>query len=320
MSVRTVDPIVHKAAWLYYVHGMRQEEVAERLDISRASVAAYLKKAREIGVVNISTSTELFSADFHARRIEDRFGLESVWVVPQGHGELDSESQISVLAAGVFLELVKKGDRVAVAWGKTVYQIADVMPFADLRGVTVIQLCGNLGAPYSYRPDQCTMEIARRLNAKGINIYAPLVLSSEGLAESLKREPVIRDQLASISDCTLALFSAGGVDDDSHIVQCGALTRSALRALRAKGAAGVIAGQFIDRNGAALDCAYNRQLISADLAAIRAIPKRLVVVGQDNKIRPLQAALAGGLATHLVLTYSLAERLLADVGQAESGR
>ncbi len=218
----------------------------------------------------------------------------------------------------MFLELVGKDDRVAVAWGKTVYQIADVMPFADLRGVTVVQLCGNLGAPYSYRPDECTMEIARRLNAKGINFYAPLVLSSEELANSLKREPVIQDQLAAISDCTLALFSAGGVDDDSHIVQCGALTRDKLQALRDQGAAGVIAGRLIDSSGNALDCAYNRQLISADLAAIRAIPRRLLVVVQDNKIGPLKAALAGGMATHLVLTHSLAERLLA--GPETSGR
>jgi DNA-binding transcriptional regulator LsrR (DeoR family) len=164
------------------------------------------------------------------------------------------------------------------------------------------------------------MEIARRLNAKGINIYAPLVLSSEGLAETLKREPVIREQLASISDCTLALFSAGSIDDGSHIVECGALSREELRRLRGKGAAGVIAGQLIDRNGDALDCAYNRQLISADLSAIRTIPKRLVVVGQDNKIGPLLATLAGGLTTHLVLTHSLAERLLADGGQAAPGR
>lgn len=315
---RSVEPIVHKAAWLYYTHGLRQEEVAERLDISRASVAAYLKKAREVGVVNISTSTELFSADSLARRIEDRYGLQSVWVTPQGPGEIEAESQIPVLGASVFLELVRKDDRVAVAWGKTVYQIADVMPFADLRGVTVVQSCGNLGAPYSYRPDECTMEIARRLNAKGINLYAPLVLSTEDLAGQLKREPVIREQLSGIYDCTLALFSVGSIDGDSHIVECGALTRGELRALREKGAAGVIAGQLIDGAGQMLDCAYNRKLISADLDAIRAIPQRLMVVGQDNKLGPLQAALAGGLATHLVVTHSLAEKLLADAPDAPS--
>ena len=311
MAIRHSDQIVHKAAWLYYSHGLRQDEVAQQLGISRASVATYLKRARETGIVSISTSTQLFGEELLARQVEDTYGLRSVWIVPDGDKALDPGIEMPVLAASVFLELVEKGDQIAVAWGRTVYQIADVMSFADLQGVTVVQLCGNLGAPYSYRPDQCTMEIARRLNAKGINLYAPLVLSSERLASELRREPVVSEQLAAISSCNLALFSVGGIDDDSHIVECGALARKELKALRAEGAAGVIAGQLIDGVGEVLDCAYNRRLISADLASIRAIGKRLVVVLQAQKFGPLMAALAGGLATHLIITRSMAERLLA---------
>jgi len=313
---RSSDQIVHKAAWLYYSHSLRQDEVAQRLGISRASVATYLKRARETGIVSITTSTQLFRDDFLARRMEDAFGLEAVWIVPDGKEAIDPQAEMPVLAASVFLELIEKGDSIAVAWGKTVYQIADVLPFADLQGATVVQMCGNLGAPYSYRPDQCTMEIARRLNAKGINLYAPLVLSSERLAGELKLEPVVQDQLAGISACDLALFSVGGIDDDSHIVECGALTKKELKALRRQGAAGVIAGQLIDAAGEVLDCAYNRRLISADLASIRAIPRRLMVVQQDQKFGPLSAALAGGLATHLVVTHSMAARLLAAADAA----
>lgn len=311
MAVRHSEQIVHKAAWLYYSHGLRQDEVAQQLGISRASVAMYLKRARETGIVSITTSTQLFGEELLARRIEDAFGLQSVWIVPDGGQALDPEVEMPVLAASVFLELVEKGNRIAVAWGKTVYQIADVMPFADLQDVTVMQLCGNLGAPYSYRPDECTMEIARRLNARGVNLYAPLVLSSERLAAELKLEPVVQEQLAEIPSCDLALFSVGGINDDSHIVECGALTAKELKALRAEGAAGVIAGQLIDGGGEVLDCAYNRRLISADLASIRAITKRLVVVQQAQKFGPLMAAIAGGLATHLIITHSMAERMLA---------
>ncbi|MGE0500308.1 MAG: sugar-binding transcriptional regulator [Rhizobiaceae bacterium] len=316
MALRPSERIIHKAAWLYYSHGLRQDEVARRLGISRATVAMYLKRARETGIVSISTSTQLFGDDARARQLEDLLGLESVWIAPSGGDARDPGSETPTLAASVFLELAKKGDRIGVAWGKTVYQIADVMSFADLQGVTVIQLCGNLGGPYSYRPDQCTMEIARRLNAKGINIYAPLVLSSERLARELRGEPMLRDQLAGIADCTLALFSVGSILDDSHIVECGALPRNELRALRTRGAAGVIAGQLIDAGGQLLDCDYNRRLISADLASIRSIPRRLLVVQQDNKIEPLMAALEGGFATHLVLTDSLARKLLARMGVA----
>jgi len=310
MPIRPADQIMHKAAWLYYTHGLRQDEVARHLDISRASVAMYLRRARENGVVTISTSTQLFAEDVLARELEDAIGLKGVWIVPDDRQAMDPASEMPVVAAAVFLELINKGDRIGVAWGRTVYHIADVMPNADLQGVTVVQLCGNLGAPYNYRPDQCTTEIARRLNAEGINIYAPLVLSSEELATALRNEPVIREQLASISDCNLVLYSVGGCESDSHLVRCGALTEEEMQALAEAGAGGVIAGQVIDRNGQRMECTHNRRCISADLSSIRSIPKRMMVVEEDAKFEPLVSALNGGFVSHLVVTASMARRLL----------
>ncbi|TPL73478.1 sugar-binding transcriptional regulator [Mesorhizobium sp. B2-3-15] len=314
MAIRPAEQLIHKAAWLYYAHGLRQDEVANQLNISRASVAMYLRKARETGIVNISTSTQLFTDDVMARRLEDALKLDAVWIAPENAYLADPSTDIAVLAASVFLELVGKGDRIGVAWGRTIYTIADIMSYADLQDVTVVQLCGNLGAPYSYRPDQCTMEIARRLNAKGLNFYAPLVLSTEELAQGLRAEPVIRDQLAGISDCDLALYSIGAVDADSHLVKCGALTAAEMAALRREGAAGVIAGQIIDARGELLDCSYNRRVISAGLASLRVIGKRLMVVQEDSKFEPLLAAIAGGLCTHLVVGAHMAQRLLDHAG------
>lgn len=310
MPIRPADQIIHKAAWLYYTHGLRQDEVARELDISRASVAMYLRKARETGIVSIAASTQLFSEDVLARRLEDALGLNTVWVVPEAAS--GPENEVALVAASAFLEQVRRGDRIGVAWGRTVYAIADVMPFADLQDVVVVQLCGNLGAPYSYRPDECTMEIARRLNAKGLNFYAPLVLSTEKLAEELRNEPVIREQLAGITDCSLALYSVGTVDEESHVVKCGALTADELAALRAEGAAGVIAGQIIDSDGNALDCSYNRRVISADLKSLKSIAKRMMVVHEDAKLEALNAALRGGFVTHLVVAATLAGKLLSQ--------
>jgi DNA-binding transcriptional regulator LsrR (DeoR family) len=309
--MRSTDQIMHKAAWLYYMHGLRQDEVAKQLNISRASIATYLRRAREIGIVNISTSTQLFSDDVLARKLEDALSLETVWIVPEDRLAIDPAAEMPVVAAAVFLELINKGDRIGVAWGRTVYHLADVMPYADLQGVTVVQLCGNLGAPYNYRPDQCTTEIARRLNAEGINLYAPLVLSSEQLATDLRNEPVIREQLASIADCQLVLYSVGGIESDSHLVRCGALTPDEMKGLGEAGAGGVIAGQVIDHQGRWLDCPHNRRCISADLDVVRSIPKRMMVVEEDSKFEPLVAAIKGGFVSHLVVTHSMATRLLA---------
>ena len=316
MPIRTTEQIIHKAAWLYYSHGLRQDEVAQKLNISRASVATYLRRAREMGIVTISTSSQLFTDDVLARELEDAAGIASVWIVPEDRSALDPATEMPVVAASVFQSLIRKGDRVGVAWGRTVYHIADVMPFADLQDVTVVQLCGNLGAPYSYRPDQCTTEIARRLNAQGINLYAPLVLSSERLAEELRGEPVIREQLATIADCQLALYSVGGIEADSHLVKCGALSPEDMRRMGEEGAVGVIAGQLIDRDGQWMDCAHNRRCISADLDSIRKIEKRLMVVQEDEKFEPLVAAIRGGFASHMIVTTSMAKRLLKQWNKA----
>lgn len=308
--MRSSEQIVHKAAWLYYTHGLRQDEVAKQLGISRASVATYLKRARESGIVNIKTSAERFHSDVLARRLEDMLDLKSVWVVPEGGHALDVEAEIPVVAANALLEHITTGSKIGVAWGKTVYHIADVMPFADLQGVTIMQLCGNLGTPYSYRPDQCTMEIARHLNAEGINIYAPLVLSTVELADALRREPVIEDQLAGISDCDVVLYSVGACGDDSHIVRCGALTPREMGQLRKIGAEGVIAGQIIDAEGRRMVCEYNDRVISADLDIIRQVPIRMMVVQETIKLEALIAALRGRLASHFITTQTLAEALL----------
>jgi DNA-binding transcriptional regulator LsrR (DeoR family) len=320
LAIRQADQIIHKAAWLYYAHGLRQDEVARELDISRASVATYLRKARETGMVTIATSAQRFAEHVAARQIEDIYGLEAVWVVPPATHVPEPSTEVPIVGANVFLSMIEPGFRVGVAWGRTVYTIADLMPHADLQSVTVVQLCGNLGSPYAYRPDECTMEIARRLNAKGVNFYAPLVLSTERLAAELREEAVIREQFARISQCDVALFSVGSIDADSHVVRCGALEIDELDSLRDIGAAGVIAGRIIDQDGRSLDCAYNRRIIAAGLDSLRAIPRRLAVVQEENKLEPLCAAIKGGLCTHLVVSMALAERLLASSDPALRAR
>lgn len=309
--MRASDQIIHKAAWLYYTHNMRQEEVAKALNISRASVAAYLRRAREAGVVSISASTRLYREETLARRLEDGLGLRGVWIVPDGGGAMSAEANIPFVAANAFLSLIGPTSRIGVAWGRTIYHVADAMDVADLQDVTVTQICGNLGAPYTYRPDQCTIEIARRLNARPINLYAPLVLSTEDLARGLRAERVVADQLAGIAECDIALFSVGSVEPDSHIVACGALSAGKLARMRAEeGAVGVIGGQLIDKAGRWIDCSYNRRLISVDLDTIRRIPKRFVVVAEAGKFEALAAAIRGGFVSHLVAPAEMGEKLL----------
>src|SRR3954462_13673990 len=75
------DPIVW-AAWLYYEERMTQEEVADRLGVSRASVVNFLQEARDRGVVTIAVASEHLQSVKVSRELCKRFELASCVVIP----------------------------------------------------------------------------------------------------------------------------------------------------------------------------------------------------------------------------------------------
>src|SRR5690242_21531356 len=64
------DPIVW-AAWLYYEERMTQEEVAERLGVSRASVVNFLQEARDRNIVTIAVASEHLQSVQIARSLSE---------------------------------------------------------------------------------------------------------------------------------------------------------------------------------------------------------------------------------------------------------
>lgn len=308
------EQIIHKAAWLYYVRGMRQEDIAEALGLSRATVINYLRRARDIGAVTIRVPAGLFRDDVLARQLEDRLDLEMVWVIPDGNG--GSAADFSQAAGMVLLDLVRPDSLIGLAWGETVYGMVDALPMTEIPGLSVLQMCGNLGASFHYRPDYCTLEMARRLWAFGENLYAPLVLSSEPLAAALRAESTVRQQLERLRECDLALFSVGSCGADSLVVRSGAVSADELAQLVRAGAVAQVNARMIGSDGAELDCAYNRRLVAMELDDLRRVPRRLCLVSGIHKVPALRAALAGGYVSHLVISGAVAAELARDLPEA----
>jgi len=301
------DQLVHKAAWLYYGQGMRQEAIAKALGISRGSVVNYLKRARDVGAVSIRLPTGIFKEDVLARQLEDALGLRNVWIIPDGPD--NAPFDYSIAAGQIILEQVKVGDKIGLAWGETLYYIVEKLPTTDIEGISVLQMCGNLGAFGEYRPDQCTVELAIRFHASAENIYAPLVVSNPKVAQVLRNEPIIATQLDRVKQCNIALFSAGSCAPKSHVVACGAMTKERLAEHVTQGAAAMVVGRMIDKEGRELDCAYNENVIAIDLDTLRNIPNRICFSDHPKKTLALTAACRGGLVTSAVITTSVAKKL-----------
>ena len=302
------DPVL-RAAWAYWVDELSQAEVAERLGLSRASVHNLLRQAREGGLVRVTLDPAVLARTDDARRLAERYGLEAAYLVPEGAGTpLDRVAR----AAAMWLDdLAPRQGALGVAWGETIHRLATLLPRRLHPEMTVVQLVGSMASPFGFAAETCTSLIAERMGAACVNLHAPAVLSDPSLVAALLSEPILARQIDALHACDAALFAVGLATGDSHVVRAGVATTEELQAYRDAGAAAVVAGRFIDAEGAPLSGPLDGRVIGIGPEALRRVPLRLVVSAGAGRMTALRAALRGGFATHLVVEDSAAEGLLA---------
>ncbi|MBO6637745.1 MAG: sugar-binding transcriptional regulator [Roseitalea sp.] len=305
------EDIVVEAAWLYYHDGLNQNEIANRLDVSRATVVNYLQEARERGFINITLASEPFTNHRLAGELCARFDLRAAYVLPDGGGsEREQFERVARGAANWLPSLLEAQDRLGVAWGKTIHDMAEHIEPVSIADLEVIQLVGSMATPYGFSAEICSANVARKLGANCVNLHAPAVLSTSEIAATLRKEAIIAAQLEAIEHCNKALFAVGSCNHDSHIVTSGLASHDDLDWYVAQGAAGVVCGRFIDTHGDPVRGPLDERMIGIDQTALRGKTMGVLVsVGRD-KANAMLAALRGGYATHLVTSQSSARRLL----------
>jgi DNA-binding transcriptional regulator LsrR (DeoR family) len=130
------EPALIAAAELYYRDQLSQQEIAQRLGVSRSTVSRMLQLARDEGIVHIEIRRPS-SQEGLAEALRSALGLRRVVVVPAS-----TRSGLQVLVAPALAEIARlelaPGDGLAVSWGSTIAEIARSPHFPRLHGVRLI--------------------------------------------------------------------------------------------------------------------------------------------------------------------------------------
>lgn len=310
-SVARIEDLITEVAWLYYHDDLNQTEIADRLQVSRATVVNYLFEARLRGWVKLYLDSEVFLGHRISGELCKAYGLTAALVVPGGHGEgPDIDTRVLRAAADWFPSLLEPGDRMGVSWGETVFRLAQRVPRHTIEDLTVVQLLGSRPAALGFAAETCTMILAQQLGAHCINLHVPLLLSETALADRLRSEPVVADQLRSVAACNKTVLACGTCDDNAHIIRTGLLTAEEMGDLRRKGAVGVICGRLIDAQGQAVVSGIEDRMIGVTLDQMRGKEMALLVAAGSRRAGPARAAILGGYVTHLATSARIAEELL----------
>ena len=309
-GARTEAAIV-EAAWLYYHEGLNQNDIADRMKISRASVVNYLSEARLRGWVRVHLDSEVFLANRLSEALREAYGLSQVLVVPDDPVDAGAELARVARAASDWLpRLLEPGDRVGVSWGETVYQMAQQMSANPIEDLTFVQLLGSRPAALGFAAEACTSIIAQKLGGDCITLHVPLLLSSKAVRNTLLDEPVVAEQIAALATCNKTILACGKCDLDAHIVKTGLISADSVAEYQAKGAVGVICGRLIDGAGAPVPAAMEERMIGVSLEQMRGKDMALLVAAGRDRAMPARAAILGGYVTHLATSASIARELL----------
>ncbi len=297
------------AAWLYYEERLTQEDVAERLGVSRATVINLLQEARNRDIVSIAVAPEHLRSVQLARRLCDRYRLDAALVIPGGEPATASD-RVGRAGARLLAQELKPHDVLGVAWGRTVLALAGALPPLSLPTVSVVQIAGSAISTEEFSPEFCTSNIGNRIGARCINLHAPGIVSRPEVKRMFMAEPTLIKQFEVIRSCNKIVFGIAGLDQASLPSRSGYLTPEIRQTYLSRGAVGVLAGRFVGRDGAPLLGELDDRMIGMTLEELTRIPERICVAGGTDKCEAIAAMLRGGYATTLVTDEGAARGIL----------
>ncbi len=313
IAARDDAPFI-EAAWLYYHDGLNQNDIASRMQISRASVVNYLSEARKRGWVRVYLNNDVFLGHHLSDELCKAYGLQDALVVPDDQTGVSSEvARVTRAAADWLPRLLEPGDQLGVSWGETVYQLAQQMTRNPIEALTVVQLVGSRPAAPGFAAEACTTLLAQKLDGHCINLHVPLLLSTKSVRDMLCEEPVVAEQLAALAACNKTLFACGTCVEGAHVVKTGLIDPKRLKQYTAKGAVGVICGRLIDAEGNPVVADTEERMIGVTLEQIRNKDTGLLVAAGHGRAVSARAAIKGGYVTHLATSSSIARELLQAV-------
>lgn len=298
-------------AKLYYKSDYSQQQIANKLNLSRPTVSRLLQYAKDKGFVQINISDPIEDNISLEEKLCKKYNLD---VVKIAYSPLNISSEIkksiSMKAAEYLYEIAKDGDIIGVSWGTTIYKMALNLKHKALKGVQIVQLKGGISHSqnntYAYEVVELFSEA---FSTVGRYLPLPVMFDTVQIKELIERDKHIRNILDLGRQANIAVFTVGTVKDDALLFRLGYIDQKDREIIQKK-AAGDICSRFFDLNGNICDKDLDERTVGIKLEELKEKEKRILVAGSQRKITAIEASLRGGFANILVTDQYTAEELL----------
>jgi DNA-binding transcriptional regulator LsrR (DeoR family) len=305
LSAEETKALLTRVAWLYYVEQLGQQEVADRLRLSRVKVARLLQRARDENIVEIRIADAGAPCLATERQLVKQFGLRDAIVVPADGG--DRLRQHLGQAAALYLErILRDGDVLGIGSGATVSEIPNYISPGNHARCLVVELIGGLSrTDRTVNPYDCSWRLAEALGVKSEHLQVPAMVENATIKEMLLEDSVTRAALERAASSDVAVIGVGQLDSPIRATM-DYIPPHLQDSLAASGAVGDILLRFFDAAGMPVPASFDNQVIGLSMEQLRQLPLVIAVAGGVEKAQALSGALHGGLIDVIICDQATA--------------
>jgi DNA-binding transcriptional regulator LsrR (DeoR family) len=310
-----------RAAWLYYIGGRTQDEIASELRVSRQAAQRLVSLALAEKLIKFRVDHPIAACMALGEALVAEHALHYCEVVPSA-GSAGGLASVAVAGAR-YLERwfsQKQPLVLAISTGRTLRAIAAELSPLDAPQHKVMSLCGIIAPDGRAIAAEPVMRLAERTGAQCYPMPLPVVVNSVAERELLQSQAGFHRLRVLLGEARCVMVGVGHIGWQSPLHAGGVITDAELAELIEAGAVGEIAGWSFDAAGRILRGGVNDR---ATGLSVQSGAERLTVAvgGGAAKVPALRAALHGRLVNALITDEPTASAILgknrADLTRSE---
>ncbi|PLK72191.1 Crp/Fnr family transcriptional regulator [Rhizobium sp. TH135] len=296
---------------LHFIEGVKQSEIAEKLNLSHTKVNRMIAAGRKAGMVKISISSPFQRLVDMENDVTQRFGLKQSVVTPTVSDNPETTLQmVGRVAANHLLETLRDGDVIAITGGKAVSAVVENLEAERRFHVRVVPLTGGVQGKHYTDVNHLATQLADKLGGTAQLIHAPLFAEDGQQRDLLMNVASIREVFDLARQATVALVGIGSVQaPGSGYYDLLPDPARGGQALIDAGIAGEFLAHLIKADGSLAEIDLNSRVVALDPADLANCPTIIGVAAGSLKAGPVAATLAGRFLTSLVVDEEIARAL-----------
>lgn len=280
--------LLHQVATLYYTNGLKQEEIAKELSISRPMVSRALKKAEEMGIVKITVAPlEGFSPE--ERKLQALLGIDRV-IIASSDGDAPL-LDIAATASQYLNRLFSDGMVVGLGWGRTLYETVSVMcnGARTHRDLTFVPLVGSAGRnEFQFQVNNLVSSLARKYDSMPLFFNFPAFVKSAVMSYCIQNpEYILLRSLWKKLDIALIGLGSFGPEPSFPMDEFMAARMDYLKEM---GAVGDILGRFFNKEGMIKPLDFGEDYIGISSENLASVKNVICLCGGKTKVDPIITA------------------------------